>query len=823
MLARYCADCYIQTVRNPTKLAQAICVLALFFIGSHAGAAQPSEQSSAPSVPAPKELYASLQAIRVDGPNVYTVHDLTVRRDGVSFTFAEGKFAFLQPVDGRTTGAVFVGRGRVFTVPPDPAERASLARFLKVPLLDAEFWQGYFRFGDDTANEIRRELSDGKAAIAGDTDFTNSWNPIVASFNSASSLRVLEALLSSDSASYFYAALNSTAFGAFDVVLDERRAETVLVGQPRKAAGADFFDVWTSYTAPNAPPHTVDFSPIDYATDTTINDDLSLAGSTTLHFKCVTGGQRIVEFELSRFLQVQSVTDGSNQPLDFFQNEDLRRQEIARHGNDLLFVALPAQAVEGQQYELRISYRGSVIDDDGNGVYFVGARGSWYPHLTGADQFASFDLKFQWPKRLTLVATGQQVDSGESNGQRTGHWRSTQPIPLAGFNLGEYASFSVGSKPLIALYANQQLEQGISDELRRRASDQILTPNRVPEALPNPSLVLKQLGTRLLDSVDYYEELNGPFPFSQLEVSQIPGNFGQGWPGLLYLTTLVFLPPQAQQQAGLTERTQEQVQQLVPFHEVVHQWWGNVEVPASYRDVWIEEGMATYQSLMYDEKRHTSKRVLEDWLLQYRDELLSKESGTNQIVDETGPIDFGYRLDSSKTPDAYQVITYEKGAWVFHMIRMMLRDPRRKDPDARFEEFLRNTLADHRFQTLSTAQLEKEVQRLMTSSMDLESSRSMDWFFDQWVRQTGIPEYSVSFGVRPRESRFSVEGSLAQRNVSSVFTERVPIYGADAQGKLIFLGDVVTTGESTPFRFTARVHPLKLVIDPQHTVLCRTK
>lgn len=805
----------------PSTLALSICLLALSVVAPSAKAAQSLDQSSPFSLPGPKELYTSLQAIRVDGASVYGVHDLTVRRDGVSFTFSEGKLAFLQPVNGRITGAVFVGRGRVFTVPPDPAERASLARFLKVPLLDAEFWQGYFRFGEETASEIQRELHDQKAVSGSDMDFTNGWNPIVANLNSTSSLRVMEALLSSDPSSYFYAALNSTAFGFFDVVLDERRTETVLIGQPRKAAGADFFDVWTSYTAPNAPTHVSDFVPLHYAADTIVGDDLSLAGDATVSFKCVAGGQRIVEFELSRFLQVQSVTDTSGQPLDFFQNEDLRRQEIARLGNDLLFVALPAQAAAGQQYLLRVSYRGTVIQDDGNGVYFVGARGSWYPHLTGADQFASFDLKFRWPRRLTLVATGQETESGETGSQRTGHWLSTQPIPLAGFNLGEYASQSTGSKPLIELYANQQLEQGISDELRRRG--QPLGPNRAPEPLPNPSLVLKQLGRRLLDSVHYYEELNGPFPFSQLEVSQIPGSFGQGWPGLLYLTTLVFLPPEAQQQAGLTERTQEQVQQLVPFHEVVHQWWGNLEVPASYRDVWIEEGMATYQSLMYDEKQERSKRAVQDWLLQFRDALLNKEPGANEIVDQAGPVDFGYRLDTSKTPDAYQAITYEKGAWVFHMIRMMLRDPRRKNPDARFEEFLQNTLADHRFQTLSTVQLESELQRLMTPSMDLESSRSMDWFFDQWVRQTGIPEYSVSFSVHPRESRFSVEGSLAQRNVPSVFTERVPIYGADAQGELSFLGEVVTTGESTPFRFTARFHPQKLVIDPQHTILCRTK
>jgi Peptidase family M1 domain len=374
---------------------------------------------------------------------------------------------------------------------------------------------------------------------------------------------------------------------------------------------------------------------------------------------------------------------------------------------------------------------------------------------------------------------------------------------------------------MIQLFANQQLEQGIASQLRQY---NLNAPGFGPfHSLPNPAAVLKQLGTKLLDSVHYYEELNGTFPFSELDVSQIPGSFGQGWPGLLYLTTFVFLPPEAQQQAGLNERAQQQVQELVPFHEVVHQWWGNVQVPASYRDVWIEEGMADYQSLMYDEKRNPSKHALQEWLLRYRDALLAKEPDTGETVEQSGPLDFGYRLDSSKTPGAYRIIIYEKGAWVMHMLRMMLRDTAKKNPDARFEELLKNTLSDYRFQTLSTAQLEGEVQRLMTPSMDLENSRSVDWFFDEWVRQTGIPEYSLNFSASPRSSRFLIEGSLEQRDVPNVFTERVPIYAVAGNEKTFFLGSVVTTGAATRFRFTSRFRPLRLLIDPEHTILCVTK
>lgn len=111
----------------------------------------------------------------------------------------------------------------------------------------------------------------------------------------------------------------------------------------------------------------------------------------------------------------------------------------------------------------------------------------------------------------------------------------------------------------------------------------------------------------------------------------------------------------------------------------------------------------------------------------------------------------------------------------------------------------------------------------MTPSMDLEGSRSMDWFFDEWVRETGIPDYSVDYQVHSRGGRFEIEGTLQQGSVPDIFTESVPIYAAHAQGKLELLGHVITTGPVTKFHFAARQRPSRLVIDPEHTILCRTK
>ena len=121
---------------------------------------------------------------------------------------------------------------------------------------------------------------------------------------------------------------------------------------------------------------------------------------------------------------------------------------------------------------------------------------------------------------------------------------------------------------------------------------------------------------------------------------------------------------------------------------------------------------------------------------------------------------------------------------------------------------------------MTTEELQKAVERVMTSSMALEGGHSMDWFFEQYVRSTGVPSYDVEYSVRPGAKGFLVRGKLIQKNVPDDFVLNVPIY-AQAQGsKPILLGHVATSGEETSFQFVAPALPRRLLVDPQMTLLC---
>jgi Peptidase family M1 domain len=804
------------------------------FQGMQNAAAGPLEADSDPRV-----LYQALNQLRPDGEHVYSIREVNLRRDVVNVRLIEGKLAFFPAVDGHITGAVFTGHGHIYATPHDRGERQSIAQFLGVPMLGQDFTRAYFRFTDDTADEMKQQLAVPETSEASDPAFAKSWDTVVASLNPWHSLRAMCDLLSTNPLPYFYAGVENEHIGAFDVLVDARRDEQVLLGQPRIENDVRFYDTWASFKSADAPKTRMEmFAPVDYAVNTTIENDLSLEGRTTLHLKTVRAGERIVPLELSRNLAVETVKLESGRPLVFFQNEDMSRHDILQRGNDALLAVLPTPAKAGEEIHLEVKYRGNVISSAGNDVEFVGEHGTWYPHVGGGDHFALFDLSFRWPKRFTLVATGARMELREEADAKIGRWRSGVPFAVAGFNLGEYkVETAGGDRPQVQLYANHQLEDAILALLQKNPDEEsaalpgmFQSPRQrglsatIPDAPPpDPAAVLKRLGGQVTDSIRFFESLNGEFPFDHLDVSQIPGNFGQGWPGLVYLSTLVFLPQMTQERIGFSELARDEARNLMPFHEVAHQWWGNVAGSAEYRDAWIQEGMANYLALLYADSRKPADQRMKTWLEHYRMVLTTKIPGTSQTLEAAGPLSFGWRLLSTKSPSAYEAVTYGKGTWVIHMIHEMMREPGASDPDARFRELLKSILAEYRFAPLSTNEFQRAIERRMTPAMDPEGTHSMDWFFEEWVRGTGIPHYSVEFQTKPHGEEFLVTGRLLQSGVDDVFTAPVPLYAGRSGGKLDRLGVVVTSGRETRFHFVSKVRPARILIDPRLTVLCRTE
>jgi hypothetical protein len=786
----------------------------------------------------PHELYDAIKALRIDPTNAFHIvpaNHVQLRRGDAVLSFEEGTLTFFSPFDGQITGAVYSGRGHVLAVPRDPVEKQQMGRFLGAPVLDQEFINGYLRFTDDTAGELLRQFRAANLAAQTDASVGAQWDSAVTELNPSYTLRILFDRLSPHPKHCFYAGLEGVATGPFDVVLDEQRDEQFVLGQFHKAGGKAYYDVWTSHRVPGSPVLPVAFRALYYSLETTISSNNSLDAAASVRVRAETGTERILAFQLSRALSIDSVTGEHGEPLAFFQNEGISLQERSARGNDYLDVVLPQAPAQNQEFTLHFHYRGNVIQDAGNGVLFVGARESWYPHLGDSAEFASYEFLLRWPRKLRLIATGSKLEEHEEGDFRVGHWKTEKPISVAGFNLGEYASASIASGAhSIDVYANRELEEDLRKRLASQEADVLpfrsaqfgsaTTGHAIapPPSPPSPADALKQLGKEMDSSIRFYETFNGPFPFHNLSVSQIPGTFGQGWPGLLYLSTYSFLPSEAQQRAGLSTATQEHFTELVPYHEVAHQWWGNVVAWSSYRDQWIDEAIANYLAVLFADTKKNPDHTLHVWLARYRQQLVEKSPGAAEAPGNIGALTLGSRLNSSKSPSAYEEIIYSKGTWVLHMLREMLRQPGARNPDARFTALLQTLATKYAYGALSTDDLRHEVELVMTPGMDLEGGRSMEWFFEEWVRGTGIPHYRVEFTSHHTEKGYQIRGKLFQTGVPRSFIARVPLYSRGA-GHGTLLGTVVAAGPETSFHFDTPNLAHKIVVDPQMTLLCTSE
>jgi aminopeptidase N len=175
------------------------------------------------------------------------------------------------------------------------------------------------------------------------------------------------------------------------------------------------------------------------------------------------------------------------------------------------------------------------------------------------------------------------------------------------------------------------------------------------------------------------------------------------------------------------------------------------------------------------------------------------------------------RLDSSRSPDGYAAIVYSKGPWVLHMLRELFRDPQTAS-DNGFFAVLRS-LAQATDAPLTTDEFVRRLEAALPPQADVEGTGKLDWFFEQWVYNTGIPHYRLRWQAR-REAKhgLQVSGTIEQSGVSEVFTMPVLVYARFGQ-QIERLGTVVVTGKKVEFRFPVKAKPDEVLLDPNQTVL----
>jgi hypothetical protein len=765
-----------------------------------------------------------------DPDECYRVRDLTLVKDDIRIYFTDGHLIFSKPVTGRRTAAVFVadvegGDGEIIVLPPDRAERASLARYIDSPNLDEHFRAALFLFTGDEYERLRAQLPGNpvnKKTPELGALFDQEWTPVLRNLGTSYQTRLTLDLLGGPghAPGLFAAMVNGARLGNFDVVYDPDAPDQIFAGSLATRNNQLYFDTWMSFESrsrrnrPQPAPENLALS--DYRIEATVGSDLSMTVVTRVKVQTAVDGMSTATFDLNPDMEISAVAiDG--RPAEWLQRESLRLN-LTRGGNGL-FLVVPVEPLRtDRQYEFEFRYSGKVIHEAGDRVYYVSARGNWYP--THGPRFANYDLTFRTPADLEMVGPGEVVEDRTEGETRITRRRTAEPIRMAGFNLGSYEHSRVERGPYVVdVCANRAIEKAlqprvpapippiVAPPVRGRRTTDLGTEAAAPLP-PNPLERLHALASEVASALEFMSSKFGPPAVPHLTVSPIPGTFGQGFPGLLYLSTLSYLKHLPRVVYSPTETQELFFADLLQAHETAHQWWGNRVSAGAYRDYWLMEALANYSALLFLEKNRGAK--YSDLMLDsYRTNLLQKNEA-GQTVDSTGPIVLGPRLETSQEPRAWRNITYGKGSWILHMLRARMGDER-------FFSMLADLLKRYDHRTITTEQFRLLAAGLMPPKSD---DAKLEAFFDQWVYATGIPNLKLTYSVKGKAPALRLVGSIEQSEVDGDFSAVVPVEIQVARGRVTT--QWVRTG-STPASFTVPLSqpPLKVALDPHRAVLRR--
>lgn len=390
-----------------------------------------------------------------------------------------------------------------------------------------------------------------------------------------------------------------------------------------------------------------------------------------------------ITFDLTSQLTVSEVTMNGN-ALIFEQNTD-----------DELIITFQSAISQGSEATVTITYSGLPAFGDGsfaidthNGTPSLwtlsqpyGAKDWWPCKQDLNDKIDNIDVYITAPSEYVSVSNGvEQSETDNGDGTTTTHFQHNYPIPayLIAIAVTNYSIYNqtAGTAPNTFPIVNY------------------IYPETVPTAIPELA--------NTLTAMNLFEDLFETYPYHNEKY----GHAQYGYGGGMEHTTVSFM-------GGF-------YRELIA-HELAHQWFGNKVTCGSWKDIWLNEGFATYLSGLLVEHMD-GEEAFTTWKGNRTESITSQPGGSVYLTDtDTTSIS---RIFSSR-------LTYNKGAMVVHMLRF-------KMGDTDFYQGLKNYLADPElaFGYAVTPQLENHLEA--ASGMDLTE------FFQDWVYREGYPSYSIT-------------------------------------------------------------------------------
>ena len=452
-----------------------------------------------------------------------------------------------------------------------------------------------------------------------------------------------------------------------------------------------------------------------------------------------------------------ATTSGAEPPLSF-------RQE-----NDRLHVGLGREAGAGQVLRIEVGYHGVPADGLTIGVNRHGDRTffadnwpnrahHWLPVVDHPSDKALVSFAVTAPAHYQVVATGAFVTAIDlGGGRRRTEWRSRAPV------------------------ATKVMAIGVARFARRREA----TVDGVPiETWVYPQD--REAGLRAFAPaarvVGTFERRLGDYPYAKLANVQTTTR----WGGLENAGNVFYDEDAIDREDG--------IEGLIA-HEVAHQWFGDSVTESDWPHVWLSEGFATYLTACYLDWTYGRDRFREQ-MDAARERVLRylEQAPDSVIVPEA-------------VPDPRRLLSpnvYQKAAWVLHMLRGEVGD-------GTFWKGMRTYYQRFRDRNASTADF--------AAVMEEVSGHRLDRFFDQWLRQPGVPELEIEWSYDAAASTVRLQ---VRQLGPTIYRLRLDVEAVLADGSSV-RGRIDVEGERTTATVSVPAPPERLWIDPDGWLLMRYK